>query len=117
MQARPLQPYHTHSVALSVRLNRRPVGGVSQFSKHVLMQKQQGRRLFGQQVPWQVSVGAAFALTVVACARRRSNKARRQRNTGTRALAPSAEQVCSLGSLLEKSTSTIASEVRLLTVL
>ncbi|KAL0020321.1 hypothetical protein WJX77_008974 [Trebouxia sp. C0004] len=57
------------------------------------MQKQQKRRGFGQQIPWQVSVGVAFAVTVICCAKRRRNKARRERGTRTKGSAAITEQV------------------------
>ncbi len=67
--------------------------GVSSRLKNALMQKQQKRRVFGQQVPWQVSVAAAFAVTVICCAKRRRNKGRRERGTRTNASAAITEQV------------------------
>ena len=57
------------------------------------MPKQQGRRLLGQQLPWQVSVGAAFALTVICCAKQRRRRARRQTGARAQAVVPAAEQV------------------------
>ena len=57
------------------------------------MPKQQGRRLLGQQLPWQVSVGAAVALTVICCAKQRRRRARRQTCAKAQAVAPAAEQV------------------------
>ncbi|DBB05390.1 TPA: hypothetical protein ACH3X3_010606 [Trebouxia sp. C0006] len=56
------------------------------------MQKQQKRRVFGQQVPWQVSVGVAFAVTVICCAKRRRHKGRRERGARTNASAANTEQ-------------------------
>ena len=67
--------------------------GVSSRSKDALMQKQQKRRVFGQQVPWQVSVGVAFAVTVICCAKRRRNKGRRERGARTKASPAFTEQV------------------------
>ena len=67
--------------------------GVCSRSKNALMQKQQKRRVFGQQVPWQVSVGVAFAVTVICCAKRRRNKGRRERGARTKASPAFTEQV------------------------
>jgi len=73
--------------------NQTAFAEVSSRSKDALMQKQQKRRVFGQQVPWQVSVGVAFAVTVICCAQRRRHKGRRERGTRTNASAAITEQV------------------------
>ena len=66
---------------------------VSSRAKHALMPKQQGRRLLGQQLPWQVSVGAAFALTVICCAKQGRRRARQRTGATAQAVASAAEQV------------------------
>lgn len=56
------------------------------------MQQQGKQRLLGKQLPWQVSVGAAFVVTVICCAKRRRGKGRRQRGPRAHRSASTTEQ-------------------------
>lgn len=66
--------------------------------QYALMQHKQRRRLLGQQIPWQISVGAAVCLTVICCAKQRRNRSRRRAGSRSQAAAPTTQQaktICS----------------------
>ncbi|KAL3136346.1 hypothetical protein ABBQ38_005608 [Trebouxia sp. C0009 RCD-2024] len=61
--------------------------------RYAMTRKLQLKQVLGQQIPWQVSVGAAFCLTVLCCAKQRRSRSRQRRTGRTQAAAPATRQV------------------------